>query len=178
LERAVSEGLRWARSVLDHVFLLFGIVALAVGVTVGGLLLHRPGWFLGIFGGLVLLLVLGEGAYRVFGEQQQVAAEPDADALWLSERLSAGNKLLARWHVGTQRYNATEEIRRAADWERDTQDGLTARLPTYSGIFDLEPGLGREFIFSPVEVAERTRLRRRLHRLKEIADRYEQRRGT
>ena len=51
---------------MDHVLLLFGLVLLTAGVTVGGVLLHEPGWFLGVFGGLLLLLVLGEGAYRVY----------------------------------------------------------------------------------------------------------------
>ena len=61
-------GLRWAKNVLDNVLLLLGLVALTAGVAAGGLLLHEPGWFLGVFGGLLMLVVFGEGAYRTWDE--------------------------------------------------------------------------------------------------------------
>lgn len=182
IERIAVSGLRWAKELADHVLLLLGVLLLAAGIAVGGVLLHRPAWFLGVAGGVLVLLILGEGAYRTWDEADRRAEavrvelagdhRTDAMAVWLSEQLSAGNKLLARWHAGKPSYNARDEIQGAADWEHKTQDGLAATLPTYSGLFGLDVGLGQEFIFSPIEVVERTRLRRRLHRLGEIADRY------
>ncbi len=180
--QAVVTGFRWAKGVLDNVGLAITAAALAIGVTVGGFLLHRPAWFLGIFAVVLFVSVLGEGAYRTWedAERRARAAQPpsglssagDADALWLSEQLRAGNELLDRWRMGTPSYNAQDEIQDAAVWERRTQDGLAARLPAYGGLFGLDVGFGQEFIFSPVEVRERTRLRRRLHRLGEITDRH------
>ncbi len=66
-------GVMWAKNVLNNVLLLLGLVVLTAGVAVGGVLLHEPGWFLGVFGGLLLLLVFGEGAYRVWDEADKRA---------------------------------------------------------------------------------------------------------
>jgi hypothetical protein len=84
--RAVSEGLRWARGVLHEVVLLLGLVLLTAGVTVGGVLLHRPGWFLGVFGGVLLLVVLGEGAYRAY-ESKARAVSPTGSSTTAADRL-------------------------------------------------------------------------------------------
>jgi hypothetical protein len=67
----MSEGLHWAHRVLHNVVLFVGLILLTGGVAVGGLLLHKPGWFLGVFGGLVVLLVFGEGAYRVYEAERK-----------------------------------------------------------------------------------------------------------
>jgi predicted secreted protein len=75
----VISGLRWAKALAEHVHLLLGLALLAAGVTVGGLLLHRPAWFLGIFAVILLLLILGEGAYRVWHEADTRVAQPAAD---------------------------------------------------------------------------------------------------
>ncbi len=75
---AVS-GLRWAKTLAEHVHLLLGLVVLAAGVTVGGVLLHRPAWFLGVFATILLLLILGEGAYRVWREAESRDAHPQRD---------------------------------------------------------------------------------------------------
>ena len=50
--------------------------------------------------------------------------------------------------------------------------------PGVAGHFGVDVGLGREFIESPGEYRERTGLRRRIHRLAEIVDRYERRRSS
>ena len=129
----VVTGLRWARSVVDESLVLLSLVTLTAGVTVGGVLLHRPGWFLGVFGALIALVILVEGAYRVHEASQAsgetVSTEPDADAVWLSEQLAQGNALLERWtpHLRLDREgNIVMEI---AVWERLTREGLTQRLP-------------------------------------------------
>jgi hypothetical protein len=115
-------------------------------------------------------------ALRALGEHTVSAKnrerEAEDNALWLSGQLAAGNALLERWRMSTPSHNVQGETQEAADWERTTRDGLAERLPAYRGLFGLDVGLGQEFIFSPIEVQERTRLRRRLHRLGEIADRY------
>jgi len=74
----VSEGLRWARGVLHEVVLLLGLLLLTAGVTVSGLLLHRPAWFVGVFGGLLLLVILFEGAYRIWDEADRRAETAEA----------------------------------------------------------------------------------------------------
>jgi hypothetical protein len=72
-------GLRWAKAIAEHVLLLLGLVLLAAGVTVGGVLLHRPAWFLGVFAAILLLLILGEGAYRTWRQADSRDAHPRRD---------------------------------------------------------------------------------------------------
>jgi hypothetical protein len=73
--QVIVSGSRWARSVIDESLVLLGLVGLTVGVTAGGLLLHRPGWFLGIFGALIVVVILVEGAFRVH-ETSQTSVVP------------------------------------------------------------------------------------------------------
>jgi hypothetical protein len=178
--RAMSAGARWMWDVLDKSARIGAVLAF-LAVSIGGVLLHQPAAVIGAVVGLLVLFAFAEGTYRVArdaeqqrvaAEQQQVDTQPDANALWLSGQLSVGNDLLARWRLDTPSYNARDEIDEAAVWENKTRGGLAAKLPVYSGHFGLDVGLGQEFIFSPIEAGERTRLRRRLHRLGEIADRY------
>jgi hypothetical protein len=176
--RVIVSGLRWARELVDQVLLLVGLLALTVGVAVGGVLLNRPAVFLGGFAGVALLAILGEGAYRVSSEQQRVAAEPDADALWLSEQLFKGNDLLAQWGEHVSREVEQRLWPEAATWEQETRDGLVARIPAYAGHFGVDVGLGYEFAQFALETRERTRLRRRIQRLAEIMERYERGRGA
>lgn len=72
----MSEGLHWARGVLHEVVAGLALVALTIGVTVGGVLLHRPAWFIGVFIGLLLLVVLGEGAYRLWDTADKAVRVP------------------------------------------------------------------------------------------------------
>jgi len=72
--RVVVSGLRWARELADHVLLLLGVVLLTAGIAVGGVLLHRSAWFLGGFGGLLLLAILFEGAFRTWDDADRRAA--------------------------------------------------------------------------------------------------------
>jgi hypothetical protein len=174
--RAMSVGARWTWDVLDKTTRIVAVLALLAVSVGGGLLLHQPA---PVIGGVLVALVLlsfAEGAYRVSSEQQRVAAEPDTDALWLSEQLSKGNDLLAEW--GDSREVEQRLWPEADAWERETRDGLVARIPEYAGHFGVDVGLGYEFAHFATEVRERTRLRRRIHRLAEIVERYEQGRGT
>ncbi len=104
-------------------------------------------------------------------ERKAATADRDADALWLSGQLSAGNELLASW-PGKPRYNATEEIQEAYKWERQTQAGLAAKLPTHSGHFGVDVGFGPEWYSDRLVGPERGHLCRRIHRLAEINERY------
>jgi hypothetical protein len=61
----MTEGLRWARNVLDQLGRVVLVVGIAVGVTVGGVLLHKPWWFVGGLLLAVLVILFFEGAYRV-----------------------------------------------------------------------------------------------------------------
>lgn len=74
--RSVVTGLRWAREVLDNALLLLGLVTVTGGVAVGGVLLHEPAWFLGVFGGILLSLVFCEGAYRTWDDAQKTVRAP------------------------------------------------------------------------------------------------------
>ncbi len=76
----VTEGLRWACSVVGQVFWLTTLVALTIGVTAGGILLHRPAWFLGVIGGVLVFVVLGDGAYRGWRDAESRAREEHAEA--------------------------------------------------------------------------------------------------
>jgi hypothetical protein len=168
----MSVGARWAWDVLDKTARVLAVAAI-IAVSVGGFLLHQPAIVIGIAVGLLVIFSFAEGTYRVAreAEQQGAAADPDADALWLSEQLSAGNDLLARW-IAKPRYNASEEIQAADEWERETQAGLAARLPAHGGHFGMDVGLGPEWFSSATVGPERGRLRRRVHRLAEISERY------
>jgi hypothetical protein len=168
----MSVGARWAWDVLDKTARVLAVAAI-IAVSVGGVLLHQPAKVIGLAVGLLAIFSFAEGTYRVAreAEQQGAAADPDADALWLSEQLSKGNGMLARW-TGKPRYNASEEIQKADEWERETQAGLAARLPTHSGHFGVDVGFGPEWFSSPGIGPERGRLARRIHRLAEIGERY------
>lgn len=175
--RVIVSGLRWVKGVVEQVHLLVGVVALTVGVTWSGLALHRPASFLGVFAGVALLVILGEGAYRVWREADTRAAalpgrRTDATAVWLSEQLSKGNALLLRWGPHVSRDIEKEAYKDAATWEQETQDGLATRVPMLSGHFGVDVGLGPEFATFSGEAVERARLRRRIHRLAEIVERY------
>lgn len=176
-KRAMSVGVRWTWDVLDKTMRVLAVSAF-LAVSVGGVLLDQP---VPVIGGVLVALALlsfAEGAYRVSSEQQRVAAEPDANTLWLSEQLSKGNDLLAEWGEHVSREIEQRLWPEADTWERETRDGLVARIPEYAGHFGVEVGLGYEFAHFATEIRERTRLRRRIHRLAEIVERYERGRGT
>jgi hypothetical protein len=180
---AMSVGVRWAWGLLDGLSRAIAVGILIAAVALPSFLTDRPAWESALIAGVLLLVMFAEGAYRVWQEADiREPAHPDrqtdATAVWLSEQLSAGNELLARWHAGTPSYNATEQIQGAAEWEHETQARLAERLPEYAGHFGLEVGFGREFAQYAFEPHQRVRLRRRIHSLKGIADRYEQKRGT
>lgn len=65
-QAAVAEGRRWFLGVADHAGRLLTVVALVVGVP-AGLALRGLGWWAVLVGvGILVLLVLGEGAFRVW----------------------------------------------------------------------------------------------------------------
>jgi hypothetical protein len=171
--RAMSVGARWTWDVLDKTARVLAVAAI-IAVSVGGVLLHQPAKVIGLAVGLLVIFSFAEGTYRVAreAERQGVAADSDADAIWLSERLAEGNALLDRW---TPRLRLDKEgniVHEVSAWEQITRNGLAERLPSYSGHFGVDVGLGREFITFPGEYVERARLRRRIHRLAEIVERY------
>ncbi len=71
-------GLRWAKELADHTLLLLGVALLTGGIALGGVLLHRPAWFLGVFGGLLLLAILFEGAFRTWDAAETRAGIAEA----------------------------------------------------------------------------------------------------
>ena len=74
LGQVVVTGLRWARSFVDQLLLLLGVVLLTAGVAVGGVFLHRPAPILGALVGIAVLAILGEGAYRVWRKADDEAS--------------------------------------------------------------------------------------------------------
>lgn len=91
---AVS-GLRWGKELADHVLLLLGALLLGAGIGVGGVLLHRPAWFLGVFAGVLVLLVLGEGAYRTWDEAAKRASDAESGLREDSSRQATAIRLAA-----------------------------------------------------------------------------------
>jgi len=83
LGRAVSEGLRWGHGILGHIVFAAGLLLIVAGVTVAGVLVHRPAWF--VAGVLVVLVsaIFFEGTYRV-GREAALRAQPGVEAAGLS----------------------------------------------------------------------------------------------
>jgi hypothetical protein len=175
----MSAGARWTWSVLDWSARVLAVLAILAVALTGGLLLHQPAPVIGAVVALLCLLSFAEGTYRVASEGRMsgTAQRQAANAVWLSGQLSKGNALLTRWNEHASREVEMEAYTDAASWEQETQDGLAEHLPAYSGHFGVEVGLGREFISFPGELQERARLRRRIHRLAEIVERYERQTG-
>jgi hypothetical protein len=172
----IVSGLRWAKELADQVLLLLGLLLLTAGVAVGGVLLHRPASFLGVFVGVVIILMLGEGAYRVWREADAKlvaeSAKTQADEVWVNRQLDTANTLLERWTPNVRLDVDRSILQEAVEWERETSDGLTERLPKHSGHFGVDVGFGSEWFRAYVgEPAERARFRRRIHRLAEIMER-------
>jgi hypothetical protein len=79
----VSEGLRWGHGILGHIVFAAGLLLIVAGVTVAGVLVHRPAWF--VAGVLVVLVsaIFFEGTYRV-GREATLRAQPGVEAAGLS----------------------------------------------------------------------------------------------
>jgi hypothetical protein len=125
----MSEGLRWARSVLHEIAALLTLAALTIGVTVGGVLLHRPAWFLGVFGVVLLLVVLGEGAYRVWND-----AETRAQAI-LPETI--GLSLLDQLRLALKRGETLQSQAKSVPTSSADAGFLSAAHDWYEGIHKL-----------------------------------------
>lgn len=101
IRQVVVSGLRWAKELADRISLLLGLLALAASIVVGGVLLHRSAWFLGVLGCVLVLATLFEGAFRVWDEadKRAEAAEASADGslvAWLGLRIKELRGLLVR----------------------------------------------------------------------------------
>lgn len=112
----VTAGARWARGVLDNTLLALGVLVLVLGVGVSGVLVGQPGWFIGGLAALVVLLVLGEGAFRVWAEAEDRAA-PTVGASrlerWLQERIDAAAAIARERRV----HDDWWFIRTTGDWD-------------------------------------------------------------
>jgi hypothetical protein len=175
----MSVGAQWAWDVLDKTARVFAVVAI-LAVSVGGVLLHEPAAVIGGVLAALAIFAFAEGTYRVASEggMSGTAQQQDENAVWLSGQLSKGNALLTRWGKHASREVEMEAYKDAASWERETRDGLAARVPTQGGHFGVDVGLGPEwFRDHPGEMVERATFRRRIHRLAEIVERYERQSG-
>jgi hypothetical protein len=174
----MSVGARWAWDVLDKTARVFAVAAI-LAVSVGGVLLREPAVVIGGVFGALAIFAFAEGTYRVSRDGRRSDGEQSEaeTAVWLSERLAEGNALLERWSPHRRLDKEGNLVHEVSAWEQTTRNGLTERLPAYSGHFGVEVGLGREFITFPGEYVERARLRRRIHRLAEIVERYGNERG-
>jgi hypothetical protein len=116
----------------DHLLLLLGLLALAIGIAVGGVLLHRSALFLGVLGGVVMLAVLFEGAYRTWDEADKRAEAHEA------QEFSIGPSPFPRTELEravVESKIAFEEIER--EMTVRGQDGLLDRLIRCAGDVDL-----------------------------------------
>ena len=67
--RAMSDGTRWAWSVLDKTARIFAVIAI-LAVSVGGVLLHQSAAVIGAVLGALAVLAFAEGTYRVWSEAE------------------------------------------------------------------------------------------------------------
>jgi hypothetical protein len=170
--RAMSVGARWTWDLLDKTARIFAVVAI-LAVSVGGVLLHQPAAVIGGVLGALAVFSFAEGTYCVARDAKQGATtSPDDTTLWLSIRVAQGNLLLEHWAPHASHDVERESVEKAAKWEQEARFGLVGRLPAYLGLFGLDVGLGPEFAPAQYETNDRARLRRRIHRLAEIAERY------
>lgn len=93
--RLAMNGLRWAKTVTDHVLLALALLGIAIGVAVSGVLLHRPAWLLGAIGAGLLLLILFEGAYRTWDEADRRANDAWGKLTKASSRHATADRLAA-----------------------------------------------------------------------------------
>jgi hypothetical protein len=80
LVAAMSEGLHWARRVIDNVLLLLALLALVGGIVYGGVLLNKPVWFIAGLVVVAFVVVFGRGTYEVWSKADaaRVAVESKA----------------------------------------------------------------------------------------------------
>jgi hypothetical protein len=107
--------------------------------------------------------------------KQELKAEAMLSAQWINDRREVGNTMLAGW---AQMRNMPNLCADAVRWERETYDELAEHAPTHQAHFRDENGLGPEWQRQrsgphEYEDTQRVMLRRRLHRLAEIADRMQ-----
>lgn len=125
-------GLRWARKLADHLLLLLGLLALAVGIAVGGVLLHRSVLFLGVLGGVAVLAIFFEGANRTWDEADKRAAAREGQEFSIGPSPFPRTKLE---RAVVESKIAFEEIER--EMTVRGQDGLLDQLMQCAGNVDL-----------------------------------------
>jgi hypothetical protein len=87
LRLIVSSGARWGRELADRVLLTLGLLVLLAGVTVGGVLVHRPALLVASAVAVFVCAALGEGAYCVWRDSD------DALSLARSELAADGSRV-------------------------------------------------------------------------------------
>lgn len=122
-----------------------------------------------LWGALVasaLIWVLAE-ALKWLDERRTLRRHPGchAAASFVNRRLEAGNRLLKFWPEYGQHDHLIEVV---SEWEMETYRGLGEMLPEKQAYFRTEVGIVPEYAGEP---ETRLVLRRRIHRLSEIAER-------
>jgi len=110
--------------------------------------------------------------FEALAEFVQAASLAGVSSAWINRQLTRGNELLHLWPRTSSRENDEDMSIAVQRWERDTHTGLARYAPADQAQFRVDVGLGpewREEYHS--EPPERAMLRRRIHRLAEIAKR-------
>jgi hypothetical protein len=108
-------------------------------------------------------------------EQDARQRQREDAAIWINGRREEGNAMLTGW---PSMRNVPMRCADAVRWEQATYDGLAEHARTHRAHFRDENGLGAEWGRQrrgpqEYEDAQRAMLRRRLHRLAEIAERLQ-----
>lgn len=165
LVRAMSEGLRWFLRLLSHFLTLLTLLAVAVGVFVVGVLLHRAAWLVIGIAVVLIFVVFAQGAYRVWRETdkelkdaleaQREGGEPrNREELrrWLEVRIE--EVLVWRKVIDEETAKPAPNIDRTQNIERLFWDGLNQDVsrqlqmlaPKWTDYWGEEP----EWFYSPL----------------------------
>lgn len=112
-------------------------------------------------------------ARRAYARQTERDMARERSAKWINDRRAEGNELLEGWHpMKNEPSRCMDTVR----WEKQTHDGLASFAPNLQAHFRHEAGMGSEWLPQrrgphTYEDPQRAILRRRLHRLSEIAER-------
>jgi hypothetical protein len=173
----MTAGAKWAWEVVHRVRIALSLAGLFIGVWVSGLLIHRSALFLGTFAAVVLLLILGEGAYKTSATPRVApsrAATREArrrrrsESRWsyaelraallakIAEARSIVNELAQYPPVVTD-YSSERKLEErreeAADWIEGVEEALEHYLQVWCERFAREPEPQRVEDFRPPPTA-------------------------
>jgi hypothetical protein len=159
LARAMSEGAQWLWRLLTHFLTLVTLFAVAAGVIVAGVLLHRAAWLIAAAAIVLIFVVFAKGAYIVWHVTHKELTEAREELVEAIEA-SAGYDLKLLLNAGLKLQgllDVSEEVSPRVslykgdpvyEWARETWEALQRenpaaakaifgdRAPYYDGYFE------------------------------------------